>query len=66
MLQIFRVSGGRLSRPPLKPHTLRGDWQLQVWGRFLGERIAPAVTTFGVHQFLAAAGPPDTLADRPP
>ncbi|MGH8150248.1 MAG: glutathione S-transferase family protein, partial [Steroidobacteraceae bacterium] len=41
--------------PALKPRTPRGDWQVQVWGRFLGERAAPAVMTLGVHRFLAPA-----------
>lgn len=41
--------------PPLTPRTARGDWRVQVWGRFLGERVAPAVTTLGVHRYLAPA-----------
>jgi glutathione S-transferase len=36
----------------LKPHTPYGDWQVQVWGRFNGERVAPAVSTLGCHKYL--------------
>lgn len=43
----------RFESPPLKPRTPRGAWQVQVWGRFLGERVAPAVATLGVHRYLA-------------
>lgn len=45
----------RFPAPPLKPRTPYGDWQVQVWGRFLGERVAPAVSTLGVHRFLVPA-----------
>ncbi len=38
---------------PLKPGTPYGDWQVQVWGRFNGERVAPAVSTLGCHRYLA-------------
>lgn len=38
---------------PLKLRTPYGDWQVQVWGRFNGERVAPAVSTLGVHKYLA-------------
>ncbi len=41
--------------PPLKPRTPEGAWRVQVWGRFLGERVAPAVATLGVHRYLAPA-----------
>lgn len=41
--------------PALKPRTPRGDWQVQVWGRFVGERVAPAVSTLGGHRYLAPA-----------
>ncbi len=37
---------------PLKPGTAHGDWQVQVWGRFCGERAAPAVSTLGCHKYL--------------
>ncbi len=37
---------------PLKLGTPHGDWQVQVWGRFLGERAAPAVSTLGCHKYL--------------
>ena len=37
---------------PLKLRTAHGDWQVQVWGRFLGERVAPAVSTLGCHKYL--------------
>lgn len=40
---------------PLKPGTPYGDWQVQVWGRFNGERVAPAVSTLGCHRYLAPA-----------
>ncbi len=36
----------------LKPGTPYGDWQVQVWGRFDGERAAPAVSTLGCHRYL--------------
>ena len=38
--------------PPLKLRTPHGDWQVQVWGRFVGERAAPAVSTLGCHKYL--------------
>ena len=41
--------------PALKPRTPHGDWQVQVWGRFVGERAAPAVSTLGCHRYLAPA-----------
>lgn len=41
--------------PPLKLRTPLGDWQVQVWGRFLGERVAPAISTLGGHKYLAPA-----------
>jgi glutathione S-transferase len=41
--------------PALKPRTPLGDWQVQVWGRFIGERVAPAVSTLGGHKYLAPA-----------
>ena len=37
---------------PLKLGTPHGDWQVQVWGRFIGERAAPAVSTLGCHKYL--------------
>ena len=37
---------------PLKPGTPYGDWQVQVWGRFDGERAAPAISTLGCHKYL--------------
>lgn len=37
---------------PLKPRTPYGDWQVQVWGRFNGERAAPAISTLGCHKYL--------------
>ena len=37
---------------PLKLGTPYGDWQIQVWGRFIGERAAPAVSTLGCHKYL--------------
>lgn len=37
---------------PLKLRTPYGDWQVQVWGRFNGERAAPAVSTLGAHKYL--------------
>jgi GST-like protein len=37
---------------PLKPGTPYGDWQVQVWGRFNGERAAPAISTLGCHKYL--------------
>jgi len=37
---------------PLKLGTAYGDWQIQVWGRFIGERAAPAVSTLGCHRYL--------------
>jgi glutathione S-transferase len=37
---------------PLKLGTPHGDWQIQVWGRFNGERAAPAVSTLGCHKYL--------------
>lgn len=37
---------------PLKLRTPHGDWQVQVWGRFNGERAAPAVSTLGCHRYL--------------
>ena len=37
---------------PLKLGTPHGDWQVQVWGRFNGERTAPAVSTLGCHKYL--------------
>ena len=37
---------------PLKLGTPHGDWQVQVWGRFIGERAAPAVSTLGGHKYL--------------
>ena len=40
---------------PLKLGAPHGDWQIQVWGRFLGERVAPAVSTLGGHKYLAPA-----------
>ena len=39
--------------PPLKLRTPYGDWQVQVWGRFIGERVAPAVSTLGGRRYLA-------------
>jgi GSH-dependent disulfide-bond oxidoreductase len=45
----------RFPAPPLKPRTPQGAWRVQVWGRFLGERIAPAVATLGVHRYFAPA-----------
>jgi glutathione S-transferase len=39
-------------RTPLKPGAPEGDWRVQVWGRFNGERIAPAVSTLGCHKYL--------------
>jgi len=41
--------------PALKLRTPHGDWQVQVWGRFIGERVAPAVSTLGGHRYLAPA-----------
>ncbi len=41
--------------PPLKLRTPLGDWQVQVWGRFLGERVAPAISSLGGHRYLAPA-----------
>ena len=38
--------------PALKLRTPHGDWQVQVWGRFVGERAAPAVSTLGCHKYL--------------
>jgi glutathione S-transferase len=37
---------------PLKPGAPDGDWQVQVWGRFDGERAAPAISTLGCHRYL--------------
>jgi glutathione S-transferase len=37
---------------PLKLRTPHGDWQVQVWGRFNGERAAPAISTLGCHKYL--------------
>lgn len=37
---------------PLKLRTPYGDWQVQVWGRFNGERAAPAISTLGCHRYL--------------
>ncbi|MGE5721962.1 MAG: glutathione S-transferase family protein [Sphingomonadales bacterium] len=37
---------------PLKLRTPYGDWQVQVWGRFLGERVSNAVSTLGCHRYL--------------
>ena len=37
----------------LKTGTPHGDWQVQVWGRFVGERAAPAVHTLGGRRYLA-------------
>jgi glutathione S-transferase len=37
----------------LKSGTPYGDWQVQVWGRFVGERAAPAVSTLGCKRYLA-------------
>jgi len=45
----------RFAAPPLKPRTPQGAWRVQVWGRFLGERIAPAIATLGVHRFFVPA-----------
>ncbi|MEI9964740.1 MAG: glutathione binding-like protein [Caulobacteraceae bacterium] len=39
----------------LKLGTPYGDWQVQVWGRFVGERAAPAVSTLGCHKYLVPA-----------
>jgi len=39
----------------LKIGTPYGDWQVQVWGRFVGERAAPAVSTLGCHKYLVPA-----------
>lgn len=41
--------------PALKLRTPHGDWEVQVWGRFIGERVAPAVSTLGGHTYLAPA-----------
>jgi glutathione S-transferase len=39
----------------LKLRTPYADWQVQVWGRFNGERAAPAISTLGCHKYLAPA-----------
>ena len=38
---------------PLKPTDAYGEWQVQSWSRFLGERAAPAVATLGVNQYFS-------------
>jgi len=38
---------------PLKMREAHGDWEVQVWGRFLGEQAAPAVSSLGGHRYLA-------------
>jgi glutathione S-transferase len=38
--------------PPLKLRTPYGDWQVQVWGKFCGERAAPAISTLGCKKYL--------------
>lgn len=45
----------RFAQPALKPRTPSGDWRVQVWGRFLGERVAPAVATLGVQRYFTQA-----------
>ncbi len=39
--------------PPLKPDDAFGQWQVQAFARFLGERASPAVSTLGVAQRFA-------------
>lgn len=39
--------------PRLLPGDPDGNWWARVWGRFLGESTAPAVSTLGCHRFLA-------------
>jgi glutathione S-transferase len=39
--------------PKLLPGDPAGNWRVRVWGRFLGERTAPAVSTLGCEKFLA-------------
>jgi glutathione S-transferase len=41
------------TEPMLLPGDPLGNWQVRVWGRFLGERTAPAISTLGCHRYLA-------------
>src|SRR5262249_22280877 len=34
---------------PLRPSDAAGRWRVNVWGRLLGEVMAPAVATLGCH-----------------
>lgn len=38
---------------PLQPDDAVGRWRIQALGRFLGEVLAPAVSTLGCHAYLA-------------
>jgi glutathione S-transferase len=38
---------------PLQPDDAVGRWRIQALGRFLGEVLAPAVSTLGCHTYLA-------------
>lgn len=52
--------------PPLRPADAYGQWQVQAFARFLGERILPAVSTLGVGQrFTGEAGHVAALASAP-
>lgn len=40
---------------PLRPADAAGRWRVLVWARFVGEVLAPAVSTLGCHKYLAPA-----------
>lgn len=40
---------------PLRPASAEGRWRVLMWGRFVNEVLAPAVSTLGCHKYLAPA-----------